>query len=94
MNDYQRLQALAQALAAANADVSELFAAELGRAARSAKVGGLGHGIAVRVNSLSGGLEVRGGLLDGYIRGEPPGDGWEEVKGGGKAPASAESEFG
>ena len=81
MTDYERLQALAQALAAANADVSELFARELGRAARSAKVGGLGHGIVVRQNSLTGGMEIRGGLLAGYIDGQPPGAGYEEVKG-------------
>lgn len=81
MSDYERLQALAQALAAANADVSELFARELGRAARAAKVGGLGHGIAVRVNSLTGGLEIRGGLLGGYVDGDAPGDGYEEMIG-------------
>lgn len=81
MTDLQRLQDLARALAAANADVSEMFAHELGRAARSAKVGGMGHGIVIRQNSLSGGLEVRGGLLGNYIEGRPAGEGWEEVKG-------------
>ncbi len=80
MTDYQRLTALAQALAAANADVSEMFAHELGRAARSAKVAGLGHGIVVRHNSLSGGMEIRGGVLGNYIDGRPAGEGWEEVR--------------
>jgi hypothetical protein len=79
MTDLQRLQDLARALAAANADVSEMFAAELGRAARSAKVGGMGHGIVVRHNSLTGGLEVRGGVLMNYVEGRPAGDGWEEA---------------
>lgn len=81
MDNYQKLQDLARALANANADVSELFARELGRAARSAKVGGMGHGIVVRQNSLSGAMEVRGGLLVDYIDGRPPGDGYEEVSG-------------
>lgn len=81
MDNYQKLQDLARALANANADVSELFAQELGRAARSAKVGGMGHGIAVRHNSLTGALEVRGGFLVDYIEGRPPGDGYEEASG-------------
>ena len=81
MTDLQRLQDLARALARANADVSEMFAQELGRAARSAKVGGVSHGIVVRQNSLTGGMEIRGGMLNRYIEGRPAGDGWEEVKG-------------
>lgn len=80
-SDYERLTDLARALANANADVSEMFARELGRAARSAKVGGLGHGIALRRNSLNGQMEVRGGLLVDYIDGKPAGDGYEEVSG-------------
>lgn len=82
MSDYERLQALARALAAANADVSELFSRELGIAARREKVGGSEHGIAVRVNSLTGGMEIRGGILSDYIDGLPPGGRYEEVKGG------------
>jgi hypothetical protein len=81
MDDYERLRALARALVAANADVSELFAHELGQAARHAKVGGAGHGITMRVNSLTGGMEIRGGILQDYIDGLAPGGRYEEVKG-------------
>lgn len=78
MTNYQRLQQLAQALAAANADVSELFARELAYAARYEKAAGMPLGIAVRTNSLTGATEIRGGNLEAYIEGEPAGAGWEE----------------
>ena len=80
MTNQQRLHALAQALAAANPDNAEALAQLLGPAARSAKVGGLGLGIAVRFGP-GGGREVRGGDLGRYVAGEPSGSGYEGVKG-------------
>jgi len=75
----QAMRGLADYIAFHNPDVAEEFGHEIVRSARTAKVSGLGFGIALRFHSATGALEMRGGDLKGYIAGNAPGDGYEEV---------------
>ncbi len=62
---------LALQMALANPDAGEALALALGPASRSAKVGGLDFGISLRVNTLTGLPELRGGdLRRGYVEPE------------------------
>ncbi len=82
MTNQQQIAALAAGMAAANPDAAEILAEQLGRAARSVKVGGMaGLGIAIRLNRETGQIEIRGGGLEAYIDGKAPGDGYGEIKG-------------
>lgn len=74
------LDALARAMARRNPDAAEMFGDALGTAARAEKVDHIdGLGVVTRISLFAGTLEMRGGELDRYIDGEPPGDGYEEV---------------
>ena len=68
---HDLINRLALQMALANPDAAEALALSLGPAARSAKVGGANFGISLRVNTLTGLPELRGGdLRRGYVEPE------------------------
>ncbi len=90
MTNQQQIAALAAGMAAANPDAAEILAEQLGRAARSVKVGGMaGLGIAIRLNRETGQIEIRGGGLEATSTAKRRGMGtWKSrgifYRGGGK----------
>lgn len=80
MTDQSKIAALAAGMVAANPDAAEELGGLLSRAARSVKVGHIhGLGVATRISLVTGRLEMRAGVLDRYIAGEAPGNGYMEV---------------